>query len=231
MKSWTAFWTRLRLLRVESNISNDVVLTSDQIRERLAGTNLEKSLAGVMMPPGANMWPDQLREKLNSTLIPAAVLVPIVERTAGLTVLLTRRSAELKHHAGQVSFPGGGAEDQDASLVETALRETHEEVGVRSEDVSVVGFLSTMPSITSYSVTPVVGMVSAQTEVVINTTEVEYTFEVPLQFLLDEGNDIRGEWASGTRKMPMLEFDWEGERIWGLTAFMIRVLRQKLLKQ
>ncbi len=163
----------------ELNINNDVILTSEQIRERLADTSLEKSLADVMMPPGADKWPDELKEKLNSTLTPAAVLVPIVERPSGLTVLLTRRSAELKHHAGQVSFPGGRAEDHDASLVETALRETHEEVGVRNEDVSVVGFLSTMPSITSYSVTPVVGMVCAQAEVVIDRTEVEYSFEVP----------------------------------------------------
>ncbi len=231
MKSWIACWTRQDLLRAVSNISNDVILTPEQIRERLADTSLEKSLADVMMPPGADMWPAELREKLNSTLTPAAVLIPIVERSTELTVLLTRRSAELKHHAGQVSFPGGRAEDHDASLVETALRETHEEVGVKTEDVSVVGFLSTMPSITSYSVTPVVGMVSAQAEVAIDRTEVEYTFEVPLNFLLDERNDIRGEWTSGNRKMPMLEFDWEGERIWGLTAFMIRILRIKLLKQ
>lgn len=231
MKSWIVFWTRPHSLRAESNISNDEILTSGKIRERLADTSLKQSLADVMVPPGADLWPDELREKLNSTLTPAAVLIPIVDRPSELTVLLTRRSAELKHHAGQVSFPGGRAEAHDASLVETALRETHEEVGVRTEDVSVVGFLATMPSITSYAVTPVVGMVSSQAEVVIDKTEVEYTFEVPLNYLLDEGNDIRGEWTSGSRKMPMLEFVWEGERIWGLTAFMIRILRKKLLKQ
>jgi 8-oxo-dGTP pyrophosphatase MutT (NUDIX family) len=231
MKSWIAYWIRRRSLRAESNISNDLILTPERIRERLANTSLDKSLADVMMPPGADLWPDELKKKLNSTMTPAAVLIPIVERSSELTVLLTRRSAELKHHAGQISFPGGRSEEHDASLVETALRETHEEVGVTAEHVSVVGFLSTMPSITSYSVTPIVGMVSDQAEVVIDKTEVEYTFEVPLDYLLDEGNDVHGEWTSGTRKMPMLEFVWEDERIWGLTAFIIRTLRKELLKQ
>jgi 8-oxo-dGTP pyrophosphatase MutT (NUDIX family) len=231
MKSWIAYWIRRRSLRAESNISKDLILTSGRIREQLAETSLDKSLADIMMPPGADLWPDELKAKLNSNMTPAAVLIPIVERPTELMVLLTRRSAELKHHAGQISFPGGRSEEHDASLVETALRETHEEVGVTAEHVSVVGFLSTMPSITSYSVTPVVAMVSADAEVIIDKAEVEYTFEVPLNFLLDEGNDIRAEWTSGDRKMPMLEFVWEGERIWGLTAFMIRVLRKELLKQ
>jgi 8-oxo-dGTP pyrophosphatase MutT (NUDIX family) len=172
-----------------------------------------------------------MREQLSGTLKPAGVLVPIIERASELTVLLTQRSAELKHHAGQVSFPGGRMEEHDADVEVTALRETHEEVGIESRHISVVGYLRTMPTITGYAVTPVVGMVSAAAELNIDKTEVEYAFEVPLSFLLNPDNDVRAERQAGDRKVPMVEFHWEGERIWGATAYMILSLRKKLLKQ
>ena len=146
-------------------------------------------------------------------------------------MLLTQRSAELKHHAGQVSFPGGRMEEQDVSVEATALRETREEVGIHAQHISVLGYLQTMPTITGYAVTPVVGMVSADAELVIDPTEVEYTFEVPLSFLLDQSNDVRTEWETHDRKVPMVEFHWEGERIWGATAFMIISLRNSVLNQ
>ncbi len=172
-----------------------------------------------------------MREQLSGALKPAGVLVPIIEREAELSVLLTQRSAELKHHAGQVSFPGGRMEEHDASVVATALRETEEEVGISAHHVSVVGYLPTMPTITGYAVTPVVGMVSAGAELEIDRTEVEYTFEVPLSFFMDATNDIRTELETHGRRVPMVEFHWEGERIWGATAFMIVSLRKKLLNQ
>ena len=201
------------------------------IRQRLAGTTLADSLNNVVMPPNVENWPDELREQLNGTLKPAGVLMPIMERPAGLTVLLTRRSAALKHHAGQVSFPGGRKEDADSSVLETALRETHEEVGIESRFVSIVGYLPTTPSITAYSVTPIVGFVAGAAELRADPGEVEYTFEVPLEFLLDESNDVLGHWQAGQRSVKMLEFNWQGERIWGLTAFMIRKFREMVLKQ
>ncbi len=183
------------------------------------------------MPPNVENWPDELREQLNGTLKPAGVLLPIMQRPGGLTLLLTRRSAALRHHAGQVSFPGGRKEDTDPSVVETALRETHEEVGIEPRFVSIVGYLPTTPSITAYSVTPVVGFVEDDANLSADPTEVEYAFEVPLEFLLDTDNDILGDWQAGQRQLKMLEFNWQGERIWGLTAFMIRQFRGLLLKQ
>lgn len=172
-----------------------------------------------------------MREQLSGTLKPAGVLIPIFERKAEMSVLLTQRSAELKHHAGQVSFPGGRMEVHDASVAATALRETEEEVGIGSQHVSVIGYLPTMPTITGYAVTPVVGMVSANAELEIDRTEVEYAFEVPLSFLLDAANDIRTEWETHERRVPMVEFHWKDERIWGATAFMIVSLRKRLLDQ
>lgn len=183
------------------------------------------------MPPGASRWPEPMREQMSGNLKPAGVLVPIFEHDGELSVLLTKRSAELKHHAGQVSFPGGRMEAHDTDVEAAALRETDEEVGIAPRHISVLGYLQTMPTITGYAVTPVVGMVERAAKLKIDKTEVEYTFEVPLSFLLDASNDIRKEWGGYERRVPMIEFDWQGERIWGATAYMILELRKTLLKQ
>ena len=229
--SWIVCWIQPGSPRAVSNISSGVILTSETIRQRLAGTKLPGSPTEIVMPPGSSRWPEPMREQLSGTLKPAGVLIPIIERRAELSVLLTQRSAELKHHAGQVSFPGGRMEEHDVSVEATALRETQEEVGIDAQHISVLGYLQTMPTITGYAVTPVVGMVSADAKLVIDPTEVEYTFEVPLSFLLDESNDVRTEWDTHDRKVPMVEFHWEGERIWGATAFMIISFRKKVLNQ
>lgn len=214
---------------MESNINNDVTLTSSHIRQRLAGTELPVNPVDVVMLPGSSRWPEPMREQLSGTLKPAGVLIPIIERESELSVLLTQRSAELKHHAGQVSFPGGRMEEHDADIEATALRETWEEVGIEARHISVLGYLATMPTITGFAITPVVALVSADAELAIDTMEVEYTFEVPLSYLLDKGNDVRTEWEAHGRKVPMVELHWQGERIWGATAFMIVSLRKILL--
>jgi len=231
MKNWIVCSILPNLPRAVSNINGGVILTSALIRERLAETALPANPTDIMMPPGSSRWPEPMREQLSGTLKPAGVLVPVIERDAEMTVLLTKRSAELKHHAGQISFPGGRMEEHDADVAATALRETHEEVGISAHHVTVVGYLETMPTITGYAVTPIVGMVSSDAELVIDKTEVEYAFEVPLSFLLDTANDVRSQWDAGDRQVPMVEFHWEGRRIWGATAFMILKLRKKLLNQ
>ena len=190
---------------------------------------MPESPADIVMPPGSSRWPEPMREQLTGTLKPAGVLVPIIDRDDELSILLTQRSAELKHHAGQVSFPGGRMEEYDADVEATALRETHEEVGIEAQHISVLGYLNTMPTITGYAVTPVVGMVAVEAELKIDKTEVEYTFEVPLSYLLNADNDIRSVWEANDRKVPMIEFHWQNERIWGATAFMILSLRKKII--
>ncbi len=204
--------------------------TADILRERLAGTRLPVDPLDVVMPPESERWPASMREKLAATLKPAGVLIPVIERVAALSVLLTQRSAELKHHAGQVSFPGGRMEAHDADVRATALRETHEEVGIEPAHVSVIGYLRSMPTITGYAVTPVVGLVSEAARLVIDRTEVEYVFEVPLDFLLDNRNDRRVEREFDGRKIMMTEFHYDGERIWGATAYMLLSFRKMLLK-
>lgn len=160
--------------------------------------------------------------------IPAAVLVPIVNRPAGLTLLLTQRSAGLPDHPGQISFPGGRVEPQDASLAHAALREATEEVGLPAERVAILGELASYETVTGYCVTPVVGWIEPPFELNLDPIEVADAFEVPLAFLLDPLNhqqhfrmlgDVRGHfWA-----IPY------GERyIWGATAAILLILDRTL---
>jgi 8-oxo-dGTP pyrophosphatase MutT (NUDIX family) len=160
-------------------------------------------------------------EKIASTLKPAGVLIPLREHDDGLSVLLTQRSADLKHHAGQVSFPGGRMEDSDEDIATTALRETQEEIGIAGDHVSIIGYLEPMPTVTGYAVTPVVGLVDGAVELTLDRTEVEYTFEVPLDFLTETQNHrmVAREWQG--LSFSMVEFHFEGQRIWGATAQML----------
>lgn len=206
-------------------------MTAEWLRERLADTRLPENPLNVTLPPGIRRWPAALQEGLRTTLTPAGVLIPVLERAGDLSVLLTQRSAELKHHAGQISFPGGRMEDHDADVGMTALRETQEEVGIDPQHVSVIGYLGPMPTITGYAVTPVVGLVSDAAELVIDRSEVEFAFEVPLDFLLDARNDKRVEREFQGHSIPMVEFHYEERRIWGATAYMVLVLRKYLINK
>lgn len=203
-----------------------MVITAAQLQERLAGTRQPADPLDVVAPHGTYSWPDGMLEKIASTLKPAGVLIPVRQHESGLSVLLTQRSAELKHHAGQVSFPGGRMEPSDTDIEATALRETHEEIGIRKEHVSIIGYLEPMPTVTGYAVTPVVGFVDGSVELVIDRTEVEYAFEVPLDFLTEPGNHrmVTREWQGLT--FSMVEFHYKDQRIWGATAQMLnRFLR------
>lgn len=190
----------------------------DQLRARLAGTRKPTNPLDVVMPRGAYSWPHGMLDKIASTLKPAGVLIPVRQHDAGLAVLLTQRSADLKHHAGQVSFPGGRMEESDVDIEVTALRETREEIGIHEEQVSIIGYLETMPTVTGYAVTPVVGLVDGAVQPCIDTTEVEYVFEVPLAFLMESENHrmVTREWQG--LSFSMVEFHYEGQRIWGATA-------------
>lgn len=204
-------------------------LTAATLRERLADTSPPADPTAVVMPPGSEQWPREMRDALSESLKPAGVLIPVFEHRSELTVLLTRRSAALKHHASQISFPGGRMEEQDADIEQTALRETHEEVGIAPTEVAVVGYLSPLPTITGYAVTPIIGLVTPPAELAIDTTEVEMAFEVPLGFLLDKRNAIPSVREFQGRRLPIVEFRFDGHRIWGATAHMLLNLRQKLL--
>ena len=205
-------------------------LTAALLQERLAETRAPRDPFAVVMPPGSERWTASERARIREALRPAGVLIPVIDRLAGLSVLLTQRSADLKHHAGQVSFPGGRMEEHDSDVVETALRETQEEVGIPPESVAVIGYLPPMPTVTGYAVSAVVGLVTEDLSLEIDPTEVEYAFEVPLGFLLDPRNERALEREYRGRRIPTVEFHYEGERIWGATAHILVELRKLLLK-
>lgn len=158
----------------------------------------------------------------------AAVLIPIFQGEAELEVLFTRRAAHLKHHAGQVSFPGGRHETADASLEHTALRETQEETGIQRELVEVIGHLPRMYTISYYDVDPIVGLVRPGFELVPDRAEVDQIFSVPLAFFADSRHQkivTREFWG---QQFPMVEFHFEEHRIWGATAAMMVTLMEIL---
>lgn len=196
-------------------------ITVAHLRECFAGTERPSDPLDIVTPHGAYRWPQGMLDAIEASLKPAGVLIPIRHYEDGLKVLLTQRAADLKHHAGQVSFPGGSMERIDADVAATALRETHEEIGVAAELVSIIGYLETMPTVTGFAVSPAVGLIDGAIELTIDRTEVEYAFEVPLEFLLDDANHrmVRREWRG--LSFSMVEFHFEGKRIWGATAQMM----------
>lgn len=153
----------------------------------------------------------------------AAVLVPIVRRTSP-TLLLTRRSSNLRKHAGQVAFPGGAANSADRSLIETALREAQEEVAIPPQNVQVLGLLPPIDSVSGFQVTPVVGLISIHTRFHPNEGEVAELFEMPLDvaFALDRYHSLDIE---RQRKPRRVYLSWyQQQLVWGLTASIIRQL-------
>lgn len=194
---------------------------------RIAG-----ALHPLASPPPAPGWnlaelidllPDQGR-----SLRQAAVLVGIVERVDGWQVLLTRRTDSLRHHAGQISFPGGRIEDSDADPVHAALREAQEEVGLAPASVQALGYLDPFVTITGFHVFPVVARIPAGFVPNIDPAEVAEAFEVPFEFLMQPGNakELEVEYRGGRR--ALLEFRYAGYHIWGATAAMLVNFRQRL---
>nr|WP_276610996.1 CoA pyrophosphatase [Wenzhouxiangella sp. XN24] len=158
-------------------------------------------------------------------------MLPIVERPGGLTVLFTVRAAGLRHHAGQVSFPGGRMDALDAGPLEAALRESREEIGLPASLVEVAGYLPNYLTITGFSVTPVVGFVGAAFNPVVDAEEVSEAFEVPLEVLLEPGNmQLAHKRFMGVR-LPYYELPWGRHRIWGATAAMLVNFRDMLREE
>jgi 8-oxo-dGTP pyrophosphatase MutT (NUDIX family) len=160
--------------------------------------------------------------------VPAAVLVPLVERGSALTVLLTQRSATLKDHAGQISFPGGRIEPGDADAWHAALREAHEEIGLSDKFVEFAGYLPDHWVGTGFRVTPVVGFVNPGYELRIAAAEVHDVFEVPLEFILDEANHKSRERQLFGVTVEAYDIPYGDRNIWGATAGMLLTLRRLL---
>jgi 8-oxo-dGTP pyrophosphatase MutT (NUDIX family) len=209
-------------------------LTRDFVRTRFAGNRIGVRRSGGLavgpadyprrgdhsLTPGAEPPP--------RALTPAAVLVPIVERSPGLTVLLTQRTAHLAAHAGQISFPGGHIEPTDPDPVAAALREAEEEVGLPQGHVEPFGRLDTYITSTGFEITPVVAFVRAPYPMRPDPYEVAEVFEVPLAFVVDPANHHRrSREANGTTR-TFFVLPYENRYIWGATAGMLVNLAEVL---
>lgn len=155
----------------------------------------------------------------------AAVLLALIERAAGMTLLFTERAPHLKHHAGQTSFPGGRIDHPEETAVEAALREAEEEVGLKSRDVEIAGVLDAHITGTGFCVTPVVGFVAGGFVARPDPAEVADVFEVPLAFLLEKHALRANVHARLGSRVKSYELEYEGHRIWGATAAMIAAFR------
>ena len=197
---------------------NSSLATVDFLRQRFRAGLADESL-GVVREPGV---------PLGKPLTPAAVLIAIVVRESGLTILLTQRTAHLRDHAGQVSFPGGRCEPEDTSPVATALREAQEEVGIDPAQVEVIGQLPDYSTGTGFLVTPVVGLVTPPLNLKLDDFEVAEVFEPPLGFLLDVANHQRHQIEVRGALHEYWAMPWRGYYIWGATAGMLVSLQRFL---
>ena len=203
-------------------------LQRHEVEQRLRGTApggdpLDAWIAGLT--------PEQtsgLRRQLPASFARAAVMVPLVERPEGLTVLLTQRASHLKAHPGQISFPGGRVEELDAGPWEAALREAREEIGLAPGYASLVGYLADHLVLTGFRITPAVAIVRPGFELALDLTEVEDVFEVPLSFVLDPSNRIARERMYSGHAFRTWDIPWGGRHIWGATAAMLLNLADRL---
>ncbi|MBT9522194.1 MAG: CoA pyrophosphatase [Dechloromonas sp.] len=187
--------------------------------ERLRASLLSEPLSGhFVQEDGVDDQP----------LTPAAVLFPIVLRDGGQTVLLTQRTAHLRDHAGQISFPGGRVEAEDLSPSHTALRETEEEIGLPRERIEILGFLPEYRTGTGFRVTPVVALVLPPFDLRPDPFEVAEVFEVPLAFLLDPANHQQHSLHYRGALRNYFAMPYGDYFIWGATAGMIRSLSERL---
>lgn len=197
-----------------------------RIRERMAGTQPLHGMEHWLVPGRTAEQSRELLQHFSMTPVPAAVLVPLVERDDDLTVLLTQRATQLKNHAGQISFPGGRIEPGDEGPRGAALREAQEEIGLDPRFVSVVGYLPDHVIVSGFLVTPVVAFVQPGFELLLDAGEVESTFEVPVSFVFDPGNHRIRRRRIGTsqNEIDVIDIPFGDHNIWGATAGMIYTL-------
>jgi 8-oxo-dGTP pyrophosphatase MutT (NUDIX family) len=167
----------------------------------------------------------------NPPLTPAAVLVPLLDHGDRITVLLTQRAADLRAHAGQISFPGGRIDPEDSSPEAAALREADEEIGLPPASVEVIGRLDTYEVRTGFEITPVVGFVEPGFDMVYEPEEVADAFEVPLSFILDPANHERQSRVFQGKRRFFYVLPFEDRYIWGATAGMLVNLFEVLTGQ
>jgi 8-oxo-dGTP pyrophosphatase MutT (NUDIX family) len=211
-------------------------LLGDQVLQQRIVTGLKNTQAPDEHTPYliAGVLPEQI-EKIRH-LIPevhkqSAVLMPLVQRPTGLSVLFTERASHLRNHAGQISFPGGRIEDSDADPIAAALRETEEEIGLSRSYVQPIGYLPPYLVLTGYRIIPVVALVQPGFTLTLHAGEVASAFETPLSYLLNPEHHEPTEREIGDIKIRTYDIPYGERRIWGATAGMMMSLYRMLLAQ
>jgi 8-oxo-dGTP pyrophosphatase MutT (NUDIX family) len=160
----------------------------------------------------------------NPAYVHAAVIVPLFNKDGSCHLLFTRRTQEVKHHKGQISFPGGASDEEDGDLRKTALRETFEEIGLKEKDVQIIGILDDIVTTTNFIVTPFVGYFSYPHPFRLSQREIDELIEVPLSVLLDPGCFSEREIADGSQRRLVYNYQCGPHSIWGATALILKQL-------
>ena len=210
-------------IRQEPQLRDRIVSKLRPTAYSRAHDDLRPSTGDHDLNPFMKEWVDA-EERLK----PAAVLVPIIEHNTGLTVLLTKRTDHLHHHAGQISFPGGRVEEDDLNAIDTALRETKEEIGLNRTFIEVAGYLDDYETGTGFQITPVVGFVRLGFDLNVDDFEVAEVFEVPLEFLFDPKNHQRHSRDHNGRQRQYYAMPYGEFYIWGATAGMLMNLYRRV---
>jgi 8-oxo-dGTP pyrophosphatase MutT (NUDIX family) len=195
-----------------------------RILKRFEGTQPRRELADWRLLGIDAERNRRLQQHLPANPVPAAVLVPFVDRPEGLTVLLTQRAAQMTTHADQVSFPGGRLEETDPDVAHAALREAQEEIGLDPSRVRVFGYLPDHLVFSGFRVTPVLSLVTPPFSLELNPAEVAAAFEVPVSHIFDTKNHQARMRRVGGEDMLLFDLPWNGHTIWGATAGMLLTL-------
>ncbi|EGR2462947.1 CoA pyrophosphatase [Vibrio cholerae] len=169
----------------------------------------------------AHLAPEKLRK--------ASVLIGVVERPQGLQVIMTKRAAHLRHHPGQISFPGGKYEESDHSLQQTAKREAREEIGIPEEKIRIVGQLPELVTVSQFAVTPFLAFVESDYPIQLDHNEVNEVFEVPISFLLDRKKIYSGTFQLKNHRHKLFALSYKQHFIWGMTAQIIQSLQKQFI--
>lgn len=199
----------IKELRLRNSLSNDLKISHNYFKDQCIKKNIDLNLTG------------------------AAVLIPFIIRLSFIDILLTKRSAVLDDHAGQVSFPGGRIDDKDSNPIETAKRESFEEVGIKNKDIEVIGSLDVFQTGTGFRIIPIIGIVSENIDYQINQNEVESIFHLPLDYLMDKSNHKK-EIKTFEKNGNIMEYnsnviEYGSNHIWGATAAMLMEVYKLLI--
>jgi 8-oxo-dGTP pyrophosphatase MutT (NUDIX family) len=203
-------------------------MTFEEDFEHRARTRLDPLDALEYVVSRADFDPRTAEVSATATFAPAAVLAPVVRRPEGYTMLLTQRSADMPSHAGQVAFPGGRVQAEDAGVVAAALREAFEETGLAPDYITPVGGFGAFRTGTNFVITPIVAFVKPGFTLRPDPREVDAVFETPLTFLMSAANhQVHAREFEGKRR-EYYAMPWEDRYIWGVTAGLIKALHDRL---